>query len=106
VDALLHFGNIRTGYRKLRSLTFEELQAFFSAKRFNAECIKDRGPALPLHSIAKDHRYLISEMACKSYGENGSGDLKQVLIDSFRKFRASSQGPVRIRDLLAADCVP
>ena len=68
-DGLLYFGNVRIAYRELRSMTRPELAAFFGKHRFNTGLIKARGPALPLEIIPRDDRYLISEMACKSYGE-------------------------------------
>jgi hypothetical protein len=73
VDGLLFFGNVRTAYRKLRALTNQELDGFYGKRRFDTEAIKGRGPALPLTAIPKDDRYLISEMACKSYGDAGEG---------------------------------
>jgi hypothetical protein len=100
-DALLWFGNVRTAYRKLRSLNSHELNAFFDHRKFATEFIKERGPALPLESIAKDDRYLIAEMACKSYGEPGSpSDLRTALVDSFRLHKANGGGPIKIKDLL------
>ncbi len=66
-DGLLWLGNVRTGYRQLRSMTNEELCGFFHRRRFKTELIKERGPALPLEQISKDDRFLISEMACKSW---------------------------------------
>src|SRR5258708_10629069 len=71
VDALLYFGNVRTAFRRLRDLSVDELTTYFSLKRFDTEAIKRRGPPLPLKGIAKDSRYLIAEMACKSYGRLG-----------------------------------
>src|SRR6266571_2398041 len=53
-DGLLWFGNVRTAYRKLRSMTRDELPAFFARRRFNTQLIKERGPALALTPIAKD----------------------------------------------------
>ena len=103
VDALLYFGNVRTAYRKLRGLTRSELEAFFDRRRFDTDLIKSRGPALPLVTIAKDDRYLISEMACKSYGDGAgsTGDLKNALVDAFRRHQASTGGPVTVRQLLS-----
>ena len=68
-DGLLCFGNVRAAFRKLRAMDHHELCDFFGEKRFDTEQIKRRGPALQLKSISKDDRYLISEMACKSYGD-------------------------------------
>ena len=64
VDALLFFGNVRTAFRKLRDLSISEIASFFASERFDTAAIKRRGPPLPLKNIAKDSRYLISEMAC------------------------------------------
>ena len=102
VDSLLWFGNIRTGYRWLRSKNETELQDFFLEKRFDTELIRGRGPSLGLAEIAKDNRYLISEMACKSYGDSpmSSSELKEALFESFRSHSATGGGPVTIRSLL------
>jgi hypothetical protein len=81
VDALLYFGNVRTAFRSLRDLSSTEIHAFFSSKRFDTDAIKRRGAPLPLRPIARDSRYLISEMACKSYGDSGiEGDLRKALV--------------------------
>jgi hypothetical protein len=101
VDGLLYFGNVRTAYRKLRSLTSAEIMAFFEQKRTSTSLIKDRGPALPLKTIPMDDRYLISEMACKSYGDSETpGQLKDALINAFQAHRALSEGKVTVRELL------
>ena len=101
-DGLLWFGNVRTAFRKLRSLNSIELNKYFGERRFDTNLIKERGPALPLQSIAKDDRYLIAEMACKSYGEAGSaGDLKNALIESFHLHAKNGGGSIKIKDLLA-----
>lgn len=102
VDALLYFGNIRSGYRALRGKTYEELNDFFVSKRFDTQVIKDRGPPLPLVSIAKDNRYLISEMACKSLGAipERPSELKNVLDAAFADHKQRGGGKVKIRELL------
>ena len=85
VDALLYFGNVRTAFRRLRDLSIAEITGLLSSERFDTEAIKRRGPPLPLRTIAKDSRYLISEMACKSYGDLGeTGDLRAVLIEGYK----------------------
>lgn len=101
VDSLLWFGNIRTAFRKLRTLDGNELHIFFAARRIDTSLIKGRGPALPLQPIAKDDRYLIAEMACKSYGDGASSsDLRSALIEAFREHEKIGGGPIRILDLL------
>jgi hypothetical protein len=101
-DGLLWFGNVRTAYRILRSMNGDELKSFFSSRRFNTNLIKERGPALALQTIAKDDRYLIAEMACKSYGDRpeSAGDLKTALIEAFRSHLGRGGGAVTIRNLL------
>jgi hypothetical protein len=44
VDGLLYFGNVRTAYRKLRTLTFDKLVSFYRQRRFDTQLIKQRGP--------------------------------------------------------------
>jgi hypothetical protein len=102
IDALLYFGNVRTAFRKLRDLTVPQLEGFFSSERFDTDAIKRRGPSLPLKPISKDHRYLISEMACKSYGESdgANGDLRAVLIAAYKAHTAAGNPSPSIRELL------
>jgi hypothetical protein len=106
-DGLLWFGNVRTAYRRLRSMTGAELSEFFRRRRFDTQLIKERGPALAPKSIAKDDRYLISEMACKSYGDrpDSPGALKKALLDAFRAHGTGGGGPITIRRLLEGDIV-
>jgi len=87
VDALLYFGNVRTAFRTLRDLSYQEIQDFFVYERFDTDAIKRRGPSLPLRTIAQDNRYLISEMACKSYGDlaDSDSDLRKVLVEAYRR---------------------
>ena len=104
VDSLLFFGNIRSAYRFLRNKTKNELEYFFQSKMFDTSNLKNRGPPLPLKSISKDDRYLISEMACKSYGSNpmSKSKLKDALLDSLKDYQSRSEGKVGkvpIRDL-------
>jgi hypothetical protein len=102
VDALLYFGNVRTAFRSLRDLSLSQIEEFFRTERFDTEAIKQRGPSLPLKPIARDGRYLISEMACKSYGDSpdAGSDLRTVLLESFGAHRTSGKSPPTIRQLL------
>src|ERR1700730_5990292 len=100
-DALLYFGNVRTAFRSLRDMSLDELQNLFAEKRFDTLAIERRGPPLPLKSIIKDNRYLISEMACKSYGDIGTpGDLQRVLMESYERHLAAGNPAPTIRQLL------
>lgn len=100
IDALLYFGNVRTAFRSLRDFSHSELQRFFGIERFDTDAIRRRGPSLPLKPIAKDTRYLISEMACKSYGDEGSVNLKTVLLESYKDHAAEGHQSPTIRQLL------
>jgi len=100
-DGLLYFGNVRTAYRKLRALNGTELATFFGKRRFDTEAIKARGPSLPLSVIPKDDRYLVSEMACKSYGEDATGGaLKAALLGAMKVHISRDGGAIPIRRLL------
>lgn len=102
VDGLLWFGNIRTAYRALRSMNAAQLVSFFEQQRFDARAMEARGAALPLEDIARDDRYLIAEMACKSYGDESSpSDLRSALVETFRIHQAEGGGAIKIRDLLS-----
>ena len=102
VDGLIWFGNIRTAFRTLRIKDHASLKQFFAEKRFDTNLIKNRGPALELSFIAKDDRYLISEMACKSYGDTSTTDseLRSMLLEAFRNHVSHGGGRIKIRDLI------
>jgi hypothetical protein len=102
VDSLLYFGDVRTGFQELRSKSGTELADFFGNRRWQTGALKARGPALKLVAIAKDDRYLISEMACKSHaiGPAGSSDLKQFLMALFRGHVQAGGGRITIRKLI------
>ena len=105
VDALLYFGSIRTAYQRLRQLSESDLHSFFAGSRIDG--LAQRGEAIRLSPIAKDNRYLISEMACKSFEvAEGTGDanqLEQVMIDLLQKHHAEGGGPVTASQLLTGD---
>ena len=102
IDALLYFGNVRAAYRKFRDLSLVEIQEFFSLNRFDTEAIMRRGPSLPLKSIAKDNRYLVSEMACKSYGDSAvkGSDLLEALLRSYKLYATLGNRMPTVRQLL------
>ncbi len=103
VDALLYFGNVRAAFRRLRDLSFADLISFFSSEGYDTAAIKRRGPPLPLRLIAKDSRYLISEMACKSFGvqPGENGDLCNVLVDAYKAHTAAGNPSPTFRELLS-----
>jgi hypothetical protein len=102
VDALLFFGSIKAAFEFLRSMSFDEINAFFEVKRFDTNAIASRGPSLPLNIVNRDDRYLISEMACKTFGElpeNSDAALK-VLENAWDKHVKSGGGKIGFRELL------
>jgi hypothetical protein len=107
VDALLYFGNIRAAFRYLRELSFEGLEAFFGSRAFDTQAIEARGPSLDLVTIAKDDRYLISEMACKSLEApiGGPADLRRALSEAYADHQTRGGGPVSMKELLDGDYV-
>lgn len=101
VDALLYFGNIRTAYQRLRGLSEKELKKFFLKRRFDAEGLLKRGEPVGLKEIAKDNRYLISEMACKSFEPAGGDDgIVSVLTRLLRQHVDAGGSSVEIGELL------
>ena len=102
VDALLYFGSVRTAYQALRQLTDQELRKFFNDKRSISAGIRDRGELIAPDFIAKDNRYLISEMACKSFDAVSvpEGELATVLLGLYKEHREAGGGSVTARQLL------
>ena len=102
VDGLLYFGNVLAGFNSLRSLSYSELEGFFNEKRFDTEAIAARGPALDLKNISKDDRYLISEMACKTFGEvpADTEEAKKTLLDALRQHKTKGGQTIKFKDLL------
>ena len=105
MDALLYFGSIRTAYQRLRQLSESDLYSFFADHRIDG--LEERGDALLLTQIARDNRYLISEMACKSFevveGQADANQMEQVMIDLFQKHRDDGGGPVTAGQLLTGE---
>ena len=105
VDALLYFGNVRTAFRTLRALRREQLYTFFQSKCFNTDAIRARGSALPLRTIPRDDRYLVSEQACKSFGDNpeAEGEMRQVLKRAYVSYARKDKKIVTFRHLLTGE---
>ena len=104
-DGLLYFGNVRTAFRKLHKLDRGQLDAFFQRRRFDTDAIKQRGDVLPMQMIPQDDRYLVSEMACKSFGDSpeSEGEMRQALKEVYEQHRKNGGGTVTFRQLLSGD---
>lgn len=102
-DCLLYFGNINFGFNELKNKSLNELIAFFESKCFPTKTIKLRGRPLEFHDIAKDERYLISEMACKSYGDTPKTktELLTFLKESYAEATANGSSNLSFKDLLS-----
>ncbi len=97
IDSLLYYGNITNGFNHLNKKKEDQLHSFFESKRFPTEIIMRRGETLDFEDIPQEDRYLISEMACKTYEAipKSKEDLKQFLIENYKQ--AVKQGRKRIR---------
>ena len=104
-DGLLYFGNVRSAFRTLRTLDSYGLNAFFQQRRFDSASIRRRGEPLPLQTIPHDERYLVSEMACKSFGdsEESEGEMRQVLVDLYDAHVRNGGDSPTFRQLLSGD---
>lgn len=102
IDCLLMFGNIQRGYDALSRLTEEQLKQQFEKFRINTEQIKARGRTLEFKAIDKEDRYLISEMACKTFATTkNQEEFVQFVVDSYKN--AIAQGVKRplFKDILS-----
>lgn len=101
-DALLFFGNIRIGFQNLNSMSTNDLSGFFSQRRFDTDGLVARNIPIRPTKIAKDNRYLISEMACKSFTTEQipEGELQSVLLRLYESHQANNGGPVTPKSLL------
>ncbi len=102
VDGLLLNGNVRAFFRSHANMTHEELTSAVETSQIDTAAIRRRGPALPFAKIAKDKRYLISEMACKTYGDAPETEsaLKSFLTEAFAAHASTGGGKVTVRELL------
>jgi len=106
-DSLLYYGNITNGFNRLNIKSEKELTEYFEGKRFPTEKIKMRGVPLDFEIIPEEDRYLISEMACKTYEAPADSEqnLKQFLIDNYREAKKHGRDRVTAKDLFSKDFV-
>lgn len=90
-DAMLYWGNFRQAYRDLRRKKFGEIESLFEAKRVQEGRLIRRGRVVDPIDIPRDHRYLISEMACKTYDKRDElADCEHIALalQAFRELKA------------------
>ena len=89
MDALLSFGNIRQAFRSLRTANEKyDITARMRKCAFDSKHLIERGKGLPLQQIARDDRYLIAEIACKTYDP---ADTTWPALTEFMKGRLKQQ---------------
>ncbi len=103
IDSLLYFGHIHNGYKILSTKKENDLITLYKAKNFPIELIRKRGKTLDFKEIPKQDRYLISEMACKTYEAKHKSveDLKHFLIDNLIEAQKQGRKKIQIKELLA-----
>jgi hypothetical protein len=101
VDSLLYFGTIRHGFHVLREKNAEELRSFFKAKRYDTEGLVARGEAISPMPIPMDDRYLIGELACKSFEPSDEDkDAWFALYGAWVEHRNRKGGRIMYKELL------
>ncbi|NPV01094.1 MAG: hypothetical protein HPY53_06910 [Brevinematales bacterium] len=100
-DALLYFGNIVSAFLTLSKMNLRELTEFFETRSYPTADIKGRGKGLRVNKISKEDRYLISEMACKTYGDmpESRSELKEFLLEGYRESVRSGVKNIRVKEL-------
>ncbi len=103
IDGLLYFGNIRQAYRSLRVKSRVELDRFFRARIWNTSELQSRSDYLPLEEIGKDDRYLIGEVACKTYApaDESMPDLMEFIKQRYDESAAGGSKRIKIKDLIS-----
>lgn len=91
-DAMLYWGNFRQAYRELRQRSLDEARGLFASMRFDEGRMIRRGKVHEPAPIPRDHRYLISEMACKTYESPASiNEIEHVKL-ALEAFRVLQSG--------------
>lgn len=102
-DALLRFGNIRAAFVALRTMSYDEVQGFFSQGRFDTERMRRRERMLDLQPIAVDDRHLIAELAVKAYESNADGGSAPIEEELFKAYKKKGGGRISILELVNED---
>ncbi len=67
VDSMLYWGNFRQAYRDLRDKSYDDIEHIFKHFCLDKQSLVHRGAVVPPENIPRDERYLITEMACKTF---------------------------------------
>jgi hypothetical protein len=101
MDTIFVYGNIQKGYEALCQLNTTGIKEVFSQYIFNTSQIKRRGNTLHFEEIEKGDRYLISEMACKTFADlERKEDLISFLLLSYRNAVKNGVKYPSFKDLL------
>lgn len=107
IDCLYVYGNIQKGFETLAGLSYEDIEKIFAKFKVNTDQIKSRGNTLKFNMINKNDRYLISEMACKTFANIKSGQgLREKLIASYEKAISLGVNRPTFRSLLDGTYLP
>ena len=89
-DSMLYWGNFRQAYRDLRGLSYEQIRMLFCEKRTESQHMTTRGKVAGPIPIPIDNRYLISELACKTYETKELKNTSHVnlALEAFRLLRS------------------
>jgi hypothetical protein len=106
VDSLLYFGTISNGFQELSSRELLDLEAFFTSKMWHPEDLAARGePMSPVH-LPVDDRYLIGELACKSFEPTEvDKDVWYAIYGAWLEHRQRSHGRITYKELLDSACL-
>jgi hypothetical protein len=105
MDALLSFGNIRQAYRTLRNINSKnDILAHTNQCGFNTKAMLARGSGLPLEQIPRDDRYLIAEIACKTYdpADPDLPVLTEFMKERLRQQTATGKRTTTVRELVSS----
>lgn len=105
MDALLSFGNIRQAYRTLRNVTgMSDILSYTGRCAFPTKQMIARGSGLPLEPIARDDRYLIAEIACKTYDPADSDlpSLTEFMKERFKQNVGAGKKVMTVRELVSS----
>jgi hypothetical protein len=105
MDALLSFGNIRQAFRSLRTARDRyDVAAQLKRYAFDTKSMISRGSGLPLEPIARDDRYLIAEIACKTYdpADRSLPALSEFMRTRYREQSEAGKKAITLKELISA----